>query len=547
MSILRFILLKERISKLNPINEISSYVINLKDFDYIYNDTSQKLTSLARELNGFKRHENFMGDTQKALTLFQSLESKLLKYKEGYEKKDFQSYYIPILRGLRPIQSHNEENGKLVFDCKKDNYKERTISDYWEMPRYQNNVFTGLNLYEDIQSKLLDKREDRKLVRDFEEFIQSKFFPDKTVTLIPKVGADSLLIGVGNDDEQMVYNLGDGIQALIVMLYPIFMRKGENALFFIEEPELSLHPGMQRVFLETLLSEEFSTMQFFFTTHSNHFLDITMDTKSVSVYGFKIKDGDFKINVLEGGDQNILKDLGVLNSSVFLSNCTIWVEGITDRKYLRHFMSLYISKEKPNNKFLEDLHYSFVEYAGSNITHWDFEGEENSEAINALRINQNIFLIVDSDIKGGKKVDAKIKRHEKLREILNDNFYITEGKEIENMLSYSTIQAVISEYEGKPFNELDFKTKLEKVTDPIQSNNNDSLIEKPIYWDKNVGEVIDKGLGEARKHNYVNILVNSKNIFCDKAIKNIKSYDDLSDEAKKLCAKIYEFISRHNK
>ena len=36
-----------------------------------------------------------------------------------------------------------------------------------------------------------------------------------------------------------------------------------------------------------------------------------------------------------------MDSLGVRNSSVFLANSTIWIEGITDRLYLKKYMEVY--------------------------------------------------------------------------------------------------------------------------------------------------------------------------------------------------------------
>ena len=93
----------------------------------------------------------------------------------------------------------------------------------------------------------------------------------------------------------------------------------------------------------------------------------------------KKKNLHFTIENLSEGDNRALELLGVRNSSVFLTNCTIWVEGITDRHYLRHYLKLYAEEHKDDSDFedfKEDYHYSFVEYGGNNITHWSFLDKE---------------------------------------------------------------------------------------------------------------------------------------------------------------------------
>ena len=497
--------------------------------------------------NTYRRRSN---EENEFLTKMENARIHLNEILDADSKYEFQKYYIPILRGLRPIQFKDGD----TYDGTMDVYRLRTFSDYFKklnLPNakiVQDSIFTGLEIYGDVKRKLLQKKDERNKIQQFEKFLKENFFPDKDISLIPEIDKDVLLVGIGDnkEPERELYHLGDGIQAIIQMLYPIFMRKGENAIFFIEEPELSLHPGMQRLFLNTLLSDDFASMQFFLTTHSNHFLDITNDDDNISIYSFKkSQEGKFQIRTLDGPENHVLNEIGVRNSSVFLANCSIWVEGITDRKYIRRFLDVY-KKKHSKTHYLEDLHYTFVEYAGSNIVHWDFNDADNKESdnINALRHNNKIFLIADSDIdNNGKTSKYKAKLHEGLRVALEENFHLTEGKEIENMLSAKVISRIIEEYENS--DSLEFKVDFNS-TRKLKSFNSEEKISKPIYWKYNVGEYIDKNL-KGRKHTYQErTTVRYKDAFCEKAIKNINSTDDLSEEALKLCKKLMKFIEESN-
>jgi AAA15 family ATPase/GTPase len=494
-------------------------------------------------------YEQALNDTNSELAVLKDLIEKrlLLANKDSFER-----YYIPILRGLRPVQINNKWND---FQNNEDPYLNRTFVDYFKPERIDGKqtepteiikkIFTGLEIYKDVKDKLLNTKDKRNQIEEFESFIRKNFFPDKEISLIPKIDQDALMIDFGGDDERMIYDLGDGIQAIIQMLYPIFMRKGENALFFIEEPELSLHPGMQRLFINTLLSDEFASMQFFFTTHSNHFLDMTNDNENISIYSFnKNQKGDFEIRNLEGPENHVLNDIGVRNSSVFLANCSIWVEGVTDRKYIRRFLEVFNSGEK---KYIEDLHYTFVEYGGSNIVHWDFDDvdKQESKSMNALRLNNKIFLIADSDIVDGKPNPTKSKRHDGLRAALKNDFYLTEGKEIENMLSPQIVNKVVQLYEKR--NPIEFTKDINSSVTATSFNNN-TQIKKPIYWKYNLGAFIDEYLiNKIRKTYAEENSVLGKEAFCEKAIKSIRSKDDLSEEAITLCEKLMKFIGDSNK
>lgn len=305
----------------------------------------------------------------------------------GQLERQLSNKYIPILRGLRPLHDNA------------DSYLNRTKKDYFSDIRdVDNRIFTGLHLYDETKKLLLGQRSDRERVRNFENFLSETFFQNQEVNIVPRDGSDVLYIGIGGGDEYPIYNLGDGIQSIVILTYPLFFNQGRELLFFIEEPEHGLHPGMQRVFMETLMREEFNSFQYFLTTHSNHLLDITLDIEQVSIYTFQKdnnaeEEAQFVIENVDNDHTNTLELIGVRNSSVFLSNCTIWVEGITDRIYIRKYLDVYQADKE--RKFREDLHYSFVEYAGGNITHWSFleDADANHPNIEVERLCGRLFLI----------------------------------------------------------------------------------------------------------------------------------------------------------
>ena len=296
-----------------------------------------------------------------------------------------------------------------------------------------------------------------------------------------------------------------------------------------------MHPGLQRIFVNTILNNEiFKNHQFFFTTHSNHFLDLTLDYASISIFTFNKKivetgknldESEFEIRNINRDDFSCLNLLGVKNSSVFLSNCTIWVEGITDRKYLAHYLDLYQSSLGENDKnFKEDLHYSFVEYSGNNIEHWSFLDDK---APDVTHICGRLFLIADKDETNKKRV-----RHDKLSEKLEDRFYLLTCLEIENLLSPEVLKKVVSEYE--------------------KCNVDCEGMKQEDYKDAPLGEFIEKIIlkgAKQRKGSYSSGsgTITDKVKFCERAISFMKDYEaDLSEEAKSLTKKIFNFIKKSN-
>lgn len=91
-------------------------------------------------------------------------------------------------------------------------------------------------------------------------------------------------------EEYPIYQLGDGLQSLIICTYPIVTEQKPGSLFFIEEPDLGMHPSLQRSFVDVLKSYHLKKgHQFFLTTHSNHLLDLLEDDELVSIFSFSEK------------------------------------------------------------------------------------------------------------------------------------------------------------------------------------------------------------------------------------------------------------------
>lgn len=484
------------------------------------------------------------------------------EFQEILKGKSFKRIYIPVLRGLRRLTSDS------------DVLLERTNKDYFitHNPSGNMEVFTGQDLYNDVLDLLCGGFNDRNHIREFEEFLSENFFNRQPISLIPRRGSDVLYVKIGEEKEQPIYNLGDGIQSIIILTFKLFANKGKDVLFFIEEPELYLHPGLQRKLIEIFSRDEFNQYQYFMTSHSNHLLDLTLDSNDISIYKFsKVvgsgnggeEDAQFNIENVNNDDMSVLETLGVNNSSIFLANCTIWVEGITDRLYIRKYLEIYQQEKFKNGEkiYVEDIHYAFLEYSGGNITHWDFLDESSGDEgpMNHSSICNNIFLIADNDgyTLEDKSDTEKAKRLIKLREYFSENFYCLPVKEIENILTPSVIKKVVNQFTDKrvgPDIDKD-ATFLGQATFTIEEYRQENLgafIEQKIDEQaaKQVAEqkaADEKPYTYERKKNFAKgNTINRKVPFCKYALQEMQSINDMSGEAIDLCEKIYNFIASHN-
>ncbi|MEZ9463162.1 ATP-dependent endonuclease [Vibrio splendidus] len=376
--------------------------------------------------------------------------------------------YIPMLRGLRTLSTDV------------DVYLDRTLADYFPANGEQKKpkIFTGHSLYEDILHALLGTEEERESVRNYEAYLANHFFEGQQVTIIPKKDRVAISkpnnvvhVKIGSQPQRAIYELGDGIQAMIALTVRPFLEK-ESTIFFIEEPEQNLHAGMQRALIEAFRA--CPQHMFFFTTQSNHFVDLTLEADDINLISVKkeVDDAGKATSIVESQANNneILKDLGVLASSVLLANCSIWVEGITDKRYLQVYLAKYLDEleafsnsvdksleERETAKarlgklrtYNENLHYVFVEYQGSNITHWAFTPDVDPEKTSqtpANKLTKDIFLLADADIK------TKGSRVEDLEKALRNGFFLLERKEIENYIPQNVIIKT-AEVQWDTFNE----------------------------------------------------------------------------------------------
>ncbi len=415
-------------------------------------------------------------------------------------------------------------------------------------------IYTGERVLKEIH-KLLDggEYEYQPNLNEYKVFLTKYFFNDNIIDFREKDGEIEILF---NNKWIKFYDLSDGHQSIFYFSFALFINdfymQDKQVLFFIEEPELYLHPDAQYAFVKLLQNEKFKNFQFFITTHSNHFIDFTLDKSFISLFKFEERDGYFEIENVNDKYSDILEVLGVRNTSSLIANCSIWVEGITDRMYLRKYLEIFFKIK--DNSYIEGVHYTFVEYAGSNITHWGFEEYIDNIDIESniftRRITNKLFLISDNDgcfmdenvnelsideidIKL-KEVDEKDKLYKKKKRILNlkkvlgDDYNCLFAREIENTISAKIVIQIIQEIENNEgiklsFNFEDYRHK--KLTDFLITikKENDKII---------------------NDYNFNNSYF--KQNFAKKAINKISNLSDLSNEAVALTEKVFKFIEENN-
>ncbi|OAL83188.1 hypothetical protein AY605_11150 [Acinetobacter sp. SFD] len=505
-----------------------------------------------------------------------------------------QKFYIPILRGMRPV-TEIENKQPYIERAQKDYFYDKTNFN-------SKNIITGECLYHELKVHLLGEPEQRELIKNYEEKLSQYFFDNEPVSLIPKHDQDVVNIKIGNDTQRPIFELGDGLQQAIILTYEAYIKSKdkegnlETHTFFIEEPELHMHAGMVRQLMNFYLNE--TKHYYFFTTDSNHLLDMADESDQVMIQKFVKQPKQDNPNEIEfkiyrcDRDRDLLASLGVRPSSVYLANCTIWVEGITDRLYITKYMQKYLDvlkqeealvvEGKPNNlnlykfrssdiqRLMPNYHYTFVEYAGSNLTHWDFSDEFTDHlddcGMNALLTSSSVFLIADGDI----KTKNKGMRATSLEEKLGEKFFLLECKETENTLPSNIIyHACRIKFLGLNNAFQDDETKRNALSnhlsmDGMQADTKEgfdivTLIEEHDYFHaKNgIGKILDDQIrvGNPRTtddkpkkcFSDQSGTIKEKLKFCRLVLTVMDHVEwELTESVKELCEKIFEHIISEN-